>query len=256
MLMKCFRMFFFSIMCLLPSPMALAQASTVNSQTGLAASSPIAIQSGSAISKKSSSKFTRPKASSSVKSMQPSGTTPKVSSLLVFQPGVGWQHAPQVPVGSARSVIANSGTRADHGIATPLSGTSKGISGENSSSPSSGAAVEGSKSGKSTQRTGPSGSGAVNELAHRAYISPIELRRQMRNEPDLKTRIKLRRLNDKLTTKSAMHSESDQKKRDRKMIASGLDPNSMSPSELKLARRRSGSRDANARKGTHLHKSL
>lgn len=226
MLMKCFRGFFFSIicMCLSPSPTALAQSSTFNSQTGPVASSPISVQSSSTISKKSFPKSTRSEAPTSLKSMSPSGKAPKVSSPLVFQTGVGWQRASQVPVGSARSVIANSGTRA------------------------SGAAVEESKSGKSTHRAGPSGSGAVNEIAHRSYISPVELRRQMRNEPDLKTRIKLRRLSDKLASKSAMHSESYQKRRDRK-IASGL--NSMSPSDLRLARRRSGSRDANA----HSHKS-
>jgi hypothetical protein len=284
MLMKCLRGFFCFVVCvcLSPSPMALAQASTVNSPTGLVTPSLISVQSDSAITKKTSPKPIRSHASGSEKSMLPYGAVPKASSTLVFQPGIGWQHAPQVS--SAHAVIANSGTS---GAFAPSSGSSKNSLDEYRSSSTSVAAIGDFKSGqfgKPTQtsnvlpdsssnmslgvRKGSPGSFSqrngssdsfepVHEFAHRAYISPIEIRRQMRDEPDLKTRIKLRKLNEKLTSQHAKNSDTDQKRQDKKMIANGIvDLKSMSQSERRAARRKSGSHDTHVPNRLDSHKSL
>jgi hypothetical protein len=268
--------------CVVPSTLVLAQASATV-QPGPVAPSDSAIQSGSAISKKSSpNKSLRSNTSSGIRSMMPFGASPKASTQLSFQPGIGWQHPPPGAIDSARSVIANSGTR---GVASTLSsGTSKRISDEYPSLPSSGATIDEFKLGKATKasnvfadgsanmnlgvwkgtqansgsisnRTGNASLGAAHEFTSHAYISTIKLRGQIRNEPDFETRIKLRKLNDKLTSKHVKHLDSSQEKRSKKTFANSLDSKSMSPSELRTIGRRSGAHDANHAKGRS-HKSL
>ena len=49
--------------------------------------------------------------------------------------------------------------------------------------------------------------GMLDQLKHRAYVSPIKLRRQMRSAPDLETRIKLRELQAEKAKKSRSFAE-------------------------------------------------
>jgi hypothetical protein len=94
-------------------------------------------------------------------------------------------------------------------------GTSQGISGQCGSSPASTVSVEELKPGNpvsSRSATKPvphsavslsqvAGSGdsadAVRTFGNHAYISPIKLRRMMRNASDLETRLKLQQLSNK-----------------------------------------------------------
>ena len=82
---------------------------------------------------------------------------------------------------------------------------------------------------------------AVQELRTHAYISTIELRRMMRNAPDLETRLKLQELNDELKKKPVKplenHEERGATEEKLEQDLKGLpDSSSMSASELKMRR--------------------
>ena len=136
------------------------------------------------------------------------------SSTLCFQPGVGWQRVPDAAGASAghpKEKAASPGIAGAHPF-----GTSQGISGQCGGLSKSSIAVEESKPASavsSPSTTKPvshsavslspvAGSGnsedAVQAFGKHAYISPIKLRRMMRNAPDLETRLKLQELNSRV----------------------------------------------------------
>jgi hypothetical protein len=144
------------------------------------------------------------------------------SSPLCFQPGVGWQRVPDLPSASGEHVMKKATSPGIAG-AHPV-GTSRGISGQCGSSPASTVSVEelkpgGPVSSRSATKAVPhsavslsqvAGSGnspdAVQAFENHAYISPIKLRRMMRNAPDLETRIKLRELSTRVAAKAVRPS--------------------------------------------------
>jgi hypothetical protein len=148
------------------------------------------------------------------------GKVARESTPLCFQPGVGWQTVPQAPsafAGHSATKASAPGVAGAH----PL-GTSHGGSGQCGGSPASSIAVEVLKqespvSSRSTtkpvshstslsQLAGSVDSAdVVQAFANHAYISPIKLRRMMRNAPDLKTKIKLQELSGRGADK-AVHS--------------------------------------------------
>jgi hypothetical protein len=194
------------------APLVMAQVGGGSPQTSASASSDAGITSGSAASP---AKPIAPKLAGSNKARSPRvlGRVAGESSPLCFQPGVGWLPAPQAASGSAGHSVIRASTSSIAG-AHPF-GTSQRISGQCGSSPPSSAAVEALKSStpsswrsatklvshpaslsQSAESADPAE--AVQAFGNHAYISPIKLRRMMRNAPDLETRMKLQEISDRL----------------------------------------------------------
>jgi hypothetical protein len=200
--------------------LAMAQMKGANSQSSAPASSGAGTTSDSATSR---AKPVAPKLAGGNEIGNPRalGKVAGESSPLCFQPGVGWQTVPQVPSASSGHSETKASAPAIAG-AHPL-GTSQGVSGQCGSSPASSVTVEVLKPGTpvgsrstmkpishsavSLSQVGGSGDSAdaVRAFGNHAYISPIKLRRMMRNAPDLETRIKLQELSSRVSGK-AVHS--------------------------------------------------
>jgi hypothetical protein len=146
------------------------------------------------------------------------------SSPLCFQPRVGWQTVPQAPSASGGHSVTKAGAPGVAG-AHPL-GTSQGGSGQCGGLPASSVRLEELKPGSqvSSQSTTKSVShsaslsqvagsvdsaDAVQAFGNHAYISPIKLRRMMRNAPDLETKIKLEELSGRVADKAVHSSGND-----------------------------------------------
>jgi hypothetical protein len=247
-------------LCVFLSPLALAQVSTDQFQSGLAAPPDRSVQLNSDILKKKPSRFEHSNAAKNIKGRLTSGAAPKEASPLCFQPGVGWQRTPIV-TGRPTDVSQKAGN-------------------ECSSSLALGAAVEASKAGALVQTSSSPGrtvkptigvtdaapanpgtlfhppavrdpSESAQELATHAYISPIKLRRMMRNAPDLETRLAVRKLSAKPTTTPARNS--NQKSRAERKPIGTLGSASTSVSSLE-AQRRGDRRPMNGSKDIHSHK--
>ena len=148
------------------------------------------------------------------------------SSPLCFQPGVGWQRVPAAPGASARQPMEKAASPGIAG-AHPFE-INQGISGQCGGSAKSSIPVEEFRPGSpasSQSTTKPishsaislspvAGSGnsadAVQAFGNHAYLSPIKLRRMMRNAPDLQTRLKLQELNNRVAG-NTVHSSANKR---------------------------------------------
>jgi hypothetical protein len=203
--------------------LAMAQVNGGNSQSSAPVSSGAGMTSDSAASP---AKPVAPKLAGGKETGNPraSGKVAGESSPLCFQPGIGWQRLPDVPSASGGHPMKKAASPGIAG-AHPF-GTSQGISGQCGSSPASTVSVEELKPGNpvsSRSATKPvphsavslsqvAGSGdsadAVRTFGNHAYISPIKLRRMMRNASDLETRLKLQQLSNRMAGK-AVHSSAN-----------------------------------------------
>jgi hypothetical protein len=198
--------------CIVPVPLLHAQSSAnlpSPSPSGQVAPSDSAVQSGPVsqstlvAGKKNTSKSS---SASSTRGMLASGSVTGESQDVCFQLGVGWQRLPQTAVNSARQTSAVGSNTATQGAGSTIGGNPSTLnilpSGANQSdqcpgimisSTPPGAVVGTMVAGKQSQNSSMS----VQEFETHAYISPIKLRRMMRNAPDLETRLKLREISGK-----------------------------------------------------------
>ena len=155
--------------------------------------------------------------------MPASGAIPGESSPLYFQPGIGWQRAPQAAFGPGAR--AGESSMADKKTTKMNFGAEDWVKANSALNPANSLAFSRLKTGVSpipysaasfSQHAESDDSlGAAQELGSHAYVSTIKLRKMMRSASDFETRLELEKISAKVAGKHDKATDSYEKSKAR-----------------------------------------